>query len=71
MSKAVDPLVLERVSLTLPSAAGPVEILRGLDVRVGHEVRFDGKSETFVNDNKADGLLTREYRKGFEIPKLT
>ena len=30
-----DPLVLEQVSLTLPSAAGPVEILRGLDVRVG------------------------------------
>ena len=30
-----DPLVLERVSLTLPSPAGPVEILRELDVRVG------------------------------------
>ena len=35
MSDAADPLVLEHVSLTLPSAAGPVEILRGLDVRVG------------------------------------
>jgi hypothetical protein len=23
------------------------------------------------NDTKADKLLTREYRKGFEIPKLT
>jgi putative ABC transport system ATP-binding protein len=30
-----DPLILEQVSLTLPSPAGPVEILRGLDVRVG------------------------------------
>jgi len=30
-----DPLILEDVSLTLPSPAGPVEILRGLDVRVG------------------------------------
>jgi len=30
-----DPLVLDQVSLTLPSPAGPVEILRGLDVRVG------------------------------------
>jgi putative ABC transport system ATP-binding protein len=29
------PLVLKNVSLTLPSAAGPVEILRGLDVTVG------------------------------------
>ncbi len=35
MSEAVDPLVLENVSLTLPSAAGPVEILRGLSARVG------------------------------------
>src|SRR5437764_11001910 len=35
MSDAADPLVLENVSLTLPSAAGPVEILRALDVRVG------------------------------------
>jgi len=29
-----DPLVLEDVSLTLPSPAGPVEILKGLDVAV-------------------------------------
>ena len=33
--QTVDPLVCENVSLTLPSAAGPVEILRGLDLRVG------------------------------------
>ena len=30
---------------------------------------FDGRSEKFVDDKKADELLTREYRKGFEIPK--
>jgi len=30
-----DPLILEDISLTLPSPAGPVEILKGLDVRVG------------------------------------
>jgi putative ABC transport system ATP-binding protein len=34
-----DPLVMENVSLTLPSAAGPVEILRSLDVRVGQGER--------------------------------
>ncbi|WP_394763535.1 ABC transporter ATP-binding protein [Phenylobacterium sp.] len=36
---AAAPLVLQNVSLTLPSAAGPVEILRGLDVTVGHGER--------------------------------
>ena len=29
---------------------------------------FNGKAEKFVDDKEADKLLTREYRKGFEIP---
>jgi putative ABC transport system ATP-binding protein len=43
---AADPLVLDNVSLTLPSAAGPVEILRGLDVTVrrGERVALIGPS---------------------------
>ena len=43
--------------------------LANISYRVGRALRFDGKSETFVNDKQADGLLTREYRKGFELPK--
>jgi predicted dehydrogenase len=35
---------------------------------VGMKVTVDPKTETFVNDKKADELLTREYRKGFEVP---
>jgi putative ABC transport system ATP-binding protein len=46
LSQAHDPLILEQVSLTLPSAAGPVEILRGLDLRIaaGERVALTGPS---------------------------
>jgi predicted dehydrogenase len=35
---------------------------------VGRALVFDGKTEKVVDDKEADRLLTREYRKGFEIP---
>ncbi len=57
--------VLEgHLSSTLPHLAN-------ISYRVGRGLQFDGKTERFVNDKEADALLTREYRKGFEIPKLT
>ena len=43
--------------------------LGNIAYQVGHSLVFDGKKEAFVDDKKADELLTREYRKGFEIPK--
>ena len=43
--------------------------LANISYRAGRELVFDGKRETFENDTKADRLLTREYRKGFEIVK--
>jgi hypothetical protein len=42
--------------------------LGNISYRVGRELVFDGSREKFVNDKDADRLLTREYRKGFEIP---
>jgi predicted dehydrogenase len=44
--------------------------LANISYRVGRQLQFDGKSETFVNDKDADKLLTREYRKGFEIKPI-
>ncbi|MCX5769597.1 MAG: hypothetical protein NTZ09_04910 [Candidatus Hydrogenedentes bacterium] len=38
--------------------------------RLGREVRFDPKTETFGTDEEANKLLKREYRKGFEVPQL-
>lgn len=36
---------------------------------VGHSLEFDGETERFKgNEKKANELLTREYRKGFEVP---
>jgi predicted dehydrogenase len=44
--------------------------LGNISYRVGRELKFDGKTEKFVNDPEADKLLTREYRQGYEVPKL-
>jgi predicted dehydrogenase len=41
--------------------------LANISYLVKRQLTFDGKAERFVNDAEADKLLTREYRKGFEI----
>jgi predicted dehydrogenase len=41
--------------------------LANISYRVGRALTFDGKTEKFVGDAEADKLLTREYRKGFEV----
>jgi predicted dehydrogenase len=45
--------------------------LANISYRVGHQLRFDPKTERFEDDKKADALLNRDggYRKGFEVPK--
>jgi predicted dehydrogenase len=68
--RANDPKLLAcdvmegHLSSTLPHLAN-------ISYRVGHALTFNGKTETFENDKAADKLLTREYRKGFEIPSLS
>ena len=67
--RANDPKVLTcdilegHLSSTLPHLANIAYL-------VGHTLEFDGKTETVKgNEKRANELLTREYRKGFEIPK--
>jgi predicted dehydrogenase len=66
--RANDPKVLTcdilegHLSSTLPHLAN-------VSLRVGDQIQFDGKTETVKDNKKANELLTREYRKGFEIPK--
>ena len=36
---------------------------------VGRHLKFDGKTESFVGDDEANAMLTREYRKPFEVPE--
>ncbi len=38
------------------------------NLTVGRRLTLDGHSETFVNDAEANRMLTRAYRKGFEVP---
>jgi predicted dehydrogenase len=66
--RANDPKILTcdilegHLSSTLPHLAN-------IALRVGDQITFDGKTETVKDNKKANELLTREYRKGFEIPK--
>ena len=41
--------------------------MREQSYQVGRKLAFDPKSERFVDDKEADAMLTREYRKGFEV----
>ena len=38
--------------------------------KLGRDVHFDAKSETFLRDAEANKLLRKEYRAGYELPKV-
>ncbi len=38
-------------------------------ITVGENLAFDPKSETFLDNDRANAMLTREYRKPFVVPK--
>ena len=42
--------------------------LDGTKYQLGRKLQIDAASETFIGDSAANELLTRNYRKGFEVP---
>lgn len=42
--------------------------LEEANYRLGRKLVIDAKKESIVNDREANKLLTREYRKPFNIP---
>ena len=61
--------VVESFEMIKTNLSGVGVKLKETSYLLGRELNFDPKSETFVNDKKADLLLTREYRKPFIVPK--
>ncbi|MCP4643470.1 MAG: Gfo/Idh/MocA family oxidoreductase [bacterium] len=45
--------------------------LGNISYRVGRSIQFDPATEQVVGDEQANALLTRVYRPGFEVPKIT
>ncbi len=67
--KAGDPS-----GLNAPIAEGAVSAtlchLGNIATRVGRRLHFDAEAMKCVGDAQANGLLKREYRKGYELPEI-
>jgi predicted dehydrogenase len=46
-----------------------IGLLGNIAYHTGRTLEFDGKTEKFVNDEDANGYLTRKYRKPYELPE--
>jgi predicted dehydrogenase len=44
--------------------------LGNIAYKLGRKLTWDAETETFPNDPEANALLTREYRKGYELPQV-
>jgi predicted dehydrogenase len=44
--------------------------LGNISQKLGRDIRFDAKAENFGDDKQANAMLTKQYRKGFELPKV-
>jgi hypothetical protein len=44
--------------------------LGNICTRLGRDIRFDPKTETFGSDKAANAFLTKEYRERYKLPKV-
>ena len=44
--------------------------LGNISYRTGRRLIFDGETETFPGDDEANSYLGREYREGYELPRI-
>jgi hypothetical protein len=44
--------------------------LANISYRLGRSLEFDPHAMKFVNDQEADRMLTKEYRKPFILPEI-
>jgi predicted dehydrogenase len=51
--------------------ANGIDIRQSASLTLGADLKMDGKKETFTNNEKARQMLSRPYRKGFEVAKIT
>ena len=65
---ARDPALLNGPPETLHLSSGLAH-LGNIAYRTGRNLTFDPKKEKFVNDKEADGMLSREYRAPFTMPR--
>ncbi|MBN2595051.1 MAG: Gfo/Idh/MocA family oxidoreductase [Sedimentisphaerales bacterium] len=44
--------------------------IANIAMRVGRRLKFDAENERFIDDAEANTYLTKQYRKGYELPTL-
>ena len=44
--------------------------IANISYRLGRSLKFDPETLKFVGDDEANAMLTKEYRKGFEVPQI-
>ncbi|MFT7630975.1 MAG: putative dehydrogenase [Mariniblastus sp.] len=50
--------------------ANDVDVNAGAAITLGADLRFDVNAETVVNHPKANAMMSREFRKGYEVPTV-